>query len=187
MDVLSVLSGGIRPPNATSIIIIAVLNTVAVILSLVVPGPLFKGAPLKNNKPSILYKMNGLAVNLIAILLFIVGSNYVLGLYKITIIYDNYGALLSTSLIYAVLLNTFLYLRATFFIPKVCSSFSHSHFRQNKTTRAQTSLLIIGAESNSILTFLALKSSFGRIVLHSFYSHASTSPYLLISSKSMVH
>jgi hypothetical protein len=122
MDVLSVLLGGIRPPNATSISIIVILNTVAIILSLVVPGPLFKGAPLKN-KPAILYKMNGLAVNLLAILLFIVGSNYVLGLYNITIIYDNYGALLTTSFIYAVLLNTFLYLRATFFIPKVCSSF----------------------------------------------------------------
>jgi hypothetical protein len=137
MDLLSVVSSGIKLPNAQSIGVVLVLHAVSVLLTLIVPGPPFKGSPLKNNRPSIIYKMNGLRVQLLAILLFIACSNWGLGLYDISIIYNNYGAVLTTTVIYSFIFSTVLFVRAKYWIPKVLYFTQYSHCdRKNVITLA---------------------------------------------------
>jgi protein-S-isoprenylcysteine O-methyltransferase Ste14 len=118
MDLLSVIQTGFSLPNTASVAIMTAVVVSTVILTLIVPGPRFKGAPLKNNRPSIIYKLNGLRVQILSIILYILGSSWVLNLYPITIIYDNYGPLLTTTLFYSFILSAILYVRAIFFIPK---------------------------------------------------------------------
>jgi len=86
------------------------------VASILLPGERFQGAPLKDGSRRT-YTLNGLLVQLLAMVGYVVGSEFVLGLWRSTIIYEHYGALLTTTLAWSFVLSTYLYVRAKF-LPK---------------------------------------------------------------------
>ncbi|KAL0477923.1 delta(14)-sterol reductase [Acrasis kona] len=146
MDLLQVVSAGISAPTFQSVNILAAVLSYCVISTLAIPGPYFLGAPLKDNRPRVTYVLNGLRAHILAMILYIVGSDYCLNLYKATIIYDNYGPLLTTTVLWAFLFSAFLYLRAKFVIPKVDQNYQSDNFLVNFWCGVELNPHVLGFE-----------------------------------------
>jgi delta14-sterol reductase len=126
MDLKEIYNIEIRRPDLESIIIFASVIVYSVIATIILPGEYVLGAVLKNGQ-RIPYKVNGLRVYLLAIVLFIVGSYY-FDLFPARILHDHYGALLSTDVLFTLIFSLFLYLRAFFWIPKQQANFLYSPY-----------------------------------------------------------
>lgn len=107
---------GLPRPTLTSITIYALFVIYSVIACIVIPGKRVYGVQLRD-KSRILYKMNGLRMLTVGIILFLAGSYF--GLYPAEILIDHFGELLITALVFSVVASLFLYFRALWWIPKV--------------------------------------------------------------------
>jgi len=123
MDLISVAKSGIRAPDYESIVIFSSIVLYSVIATIVIPGKWFLGAKLKDGK-QLPYKLNGTWVHLSAIVLFVLAS-FVFKLFNATILYDHYGALLTTDLLFTVGLTLFLYVRSLVWIPTEQQNFHY--------------------------------------------------------------
>jgi len=146
MDLVQVLTAGISIPTLQSVNILAAVLAYSVVASLIIPGPYFLGAPLKDNRPRVNYRLNGLRVHILAMILYVVGSDYGLNLYRATIIHDNYGALLTTTVVWAFLFSAYLYVRATFMIPKIDQNYHSSNPVENFWIGIELNPHILGFE-----------------------------------------
>jgi delta14-sterol reductase len=116
MDIISILSHGIVLPNKQSILIFSSIVTHCVLSTILIPTNSFiKGAKLKDGT-QLTYKLNGTWVHLSGVIVYLLLS-VVFGFYPLSIIYDHYGALLTTSILFSALLSAFLYLRTLVWIP----------------------------------------------------------------------
>jgi hypothetical protein len=125
MDLRSVFLSGFRVPDVQSIAIMAGVVAYSVIATIVLPGPYLKGAVLKDGK-QLSYKLNGSYVHLSAVLLYVLAT-FGLNLFPATIIYNHYGPLLTTTLLFSVGLTLFLYLRSLFWLPKSEQNFHYNN------------------------------------------------------------
>ncbi|KAL9644401.1 hypothetical protein ABK040_013630 [Willaertia magna] len=128
LDILSVFSS-IKLPSITTIIIYITMLIYSVIATIIIPGKRKPGATLKNNTV-IHYKLNGLNVVLLSILIFTIlcylplnisttnPTNNTISVPIYTYITHHIGELIITTLIFSLFFCTFLFLRATFYIPK---------------------------------------------------------------------
>ena len=107
-------------PTMESVAIYMSVVVFCVIGTLVIPGKWVPGAALKDGS-RVQYKTNGLLVTLAAVGIYGVMCFYgfeINGQPIYTAICGSFGSLLSVSLIFSVLMTTFLYLRGAFFIPQ---------------------------------------------------------------------
>jgi protein-S-isoprenylcysteine O-methyltransferase Ste14 len=101
----------IPAPTATAAVVVAVWLSLQVLLQLFAPGKWAEGAPLADGA-RLRYRMNGLFAFCVSLLLFIVPVR--LGWLSPTLVYDQFGPLLTTVNLFAFALSAFLYLFGRF-------------------------------------------------------------------------
>src|SRR5262249_40915817 len=97
----------IPAPTLDAVVIFAVWLVLQAVLQIAVPGKMQEGTPLPNGT-RLRYKLNGWVSFCITLLLFFLAIR--LGWIKPTIVYDNFGPLLTTVNLFAFALSLILYL-----------------------------------------------------------------------------